>query len=417
MKRILVVTDSIDANDSSGSKANVGMITSLVSAGFNVEVWHYTRREVGIEGAETYSIPEVKGSLMYLLSGGQRVLQRNTSLNLAPFLEKLFGFSFTFFNDVSSIRRFFRKRSIDADLIITLSKGASFRPHFAMLNFPELYSKWMAYIHDPFPFHLYPPPYAWVEPSHRQKEDFFRKVSERAAYSAFPSKLLMEWVGKFFPNFLHTGIVIPHQNTEVVKLPEVLSTRNKSRLTLVHAGNLMGGRSPEGLLKGLDIFLGETPQALSQITLILVGPAVNYNELVASYVEKWPDQIIFNDYMLPFEEALKLQNEASVNIIIESVSKISPFLPGKFPHCVAARRPILHLGPEHSEVTRLMGKNYPYTAPADDVKQISSILKELYQLWLIDPGSLVLDRPDLEHYLSSEYLRITLNQHLNKDIV
>lgn len=70
-------------------------------------------------------------------------------------------------------------------------------------------------MHDPYPFHCYPKPYDWFEPGYKQKEEFFRKVSEKARYSGFPSQLLKEWMGGHFPNFLKTGVVIPHQNFDV----------------------------------------------------------------------------------------------------------------------------------------------------------------------------------------------------------
>jgi hypothetical protein len=75
----------------------------------------------------------------------------------------------------------------DFDLIITLSKAASFRTHEAVLRLPELHAKWLAYVLDPYPFHLYPSPYNWTEAGHQQKEPFFKEVSEKAAFSSFPS--------------------------------------------------------------------------------------------------------------------------------------------------------------------------------------------------------------------------------------
>src|SRR5690606_23552801 len=122
-------------------------------------------------------------------------------------------FSFTFFNDTNSIAKLLRKeKTFKPDLVITLSKGASFRPHYALLKCPEFHEKWLAYVHDPYPFHYYPRPYNWVESGFKNKEAFFKAVSEKAAFSAFPSLLLKEWMGSYFPNFLKTGIIIPHQS-------------------------------------------------------------------------------------------------------------------------------------------------------------------------------------------------------------
>ena len=45
MKKILVIVDSIDVNDSSGSKANVALIQNLAACGFDVLVLHYTQKK------------------------------------------------------------------------------------------------------------------------------------------------------------------------------------------------------------------------------------------------------------------------------------------------------------------------------------------------------------------------------------
>ena len=212
IKNILIVVDSIDVDDSSGSKANVAFIQNLHVIGHTITVLHYTRKEIHLENISCYSIPEKKWNLLYLLSRAQRLFTRYTKLNINPFIESLFGFSFTFFNDTNSIIKELKKEIFNPDLVLTLSKGASFRPHYALLKLPELHFKWMAYVHDPYPFHYYPRPYNWVEPGFQKKEDFFRAVSEKARYSAFPSVLLKEWMGSYFQDFLNTGLIIPHQN-------------------------------------------------------------------------------------------------------------------------------------------------------------------------------------------------------------
>ena len=52
--KILIVTDSINPEDSSGSKANVAFIKSLVASGYAITVIHYTQREIQIEGATCF---------------------------------------------------------------------------------------------------------------------------------------------------------------------------------------------------------------------------------------------------------------------------------------------------------------------------------------------------------------------------
>lgn len=411
--KILVVVDSIDVEDSSGSKANVAIIHNLVEAGFEVLVYHYTLRNIQLQGAYCYTIPEIKYSPLYLLSRFQRVLQRNTSINAAPLLEQLFGFSFTFFNDTNSITRALKKIDFEPDLVLTLSKGTSFRPHYAILNLPKLHSKWMAYVHDPYPFHYYPRPYTWVESSYRQKENFFTQVSEKAKFSAFPSQLLMEWMASYFSNFSKTGVIIPHQNAKYnLQISELDNNFpdyfDIAKFNLLHAGNLMKQRSPEGLIRGFKLFLKQNPEALKESKLILLGASSNHSEMLATYKINNAEIYIY-DGNVAFSVVYHLQKNACVNIILESKSEISPFLPAKFPHCVEANTAILSLAPYYSETRRLLGNDYRYWAEVDDVEKIAALIEELYQLWKQDPNNLLLNRNDLKEYLAANYLKKIIN--------
>nr|WP_315177544.1 UDP-glycosyltransferase [uncultured Flavobacterium sp.] len=407
--KILVVVDSINVEDSSGSKANVALIHNLVEAGFEVLVCHYTLKNIPLEGVNCFVIPEIKYSPLYFLSRLQRVLSRNFNLNFAPFLEKLFGFSFTFFNDTNSIVKALRKSAFQPDLVLTLSKGASFRPHYGILKLPELHHKWMAYVHDPYPFHYYPRPYTWVESSYRQKEAFFKQVSEKAKYSAFPSQLLLEWMGSYFPNFLKTGVVIPHQIAKYKFQDSVLGNNlpdyfDASKFNLLHAGNLMKQRSPEGLIEGFQLFLNKNPDARKESKLILLGNAYYHSKMLEAYQTNHPEMYIYTENVA-FEVVYELQKNVSVNIILESKSEISPFLPAKFPHCVEANKVILSLAPYYSEIRRLLGKDYPYWSEVDDVENIAALIEKMYLSWKQNPDNLLLNRNDLKVYLSVNYFK------------
>jgi hypothetical protein len=405
IKKIVVIIESIDVNDSSCTKCNVALIENLVQCGYDVVVYHYTRRDAILKGIKCISIKERKFNINYLLSRTQRVIQRTFNIHLHVFFEKIFGFSFTYFNDLKSIKSIIPEvKKHNPDLIITLSKGTSFRPHHALLSFPELNTIWLANIHDPYPFHFNPRPYNWVEPGYEKKEKFFREISKNARYSSFPSLLLKEWMGSYFPNFLKTGIIIPHQNADYkindVALPDYF---DKTKFNLLHAGSLMPTRSPYGLLEGFLLFLKNNPQAKANSKLILLGKA-HFTEMLKDYNEKWNEIHVHNDYV-PFDLVYKLQMNVSANIILESKSEISPFLPGKFPHCIEANKPIISLAPYYSEVKRLLGVDYHYWSEVDDVTKIAQIIEKLYHIWLDTPEKLNLDRNDLIDYLSANHLK------------
>jgi hypothetical protein len=407
--KILVVVDSIAVEDSSGSKANVALIHNLVEAGFEVLVYHYTLQNIQLAGVNCYAIPEIKCSPLYFLSRIQRMISRNFNSNMAPFLEQLFGFSFTFYNDTNSITKALKKQKFQPDLVLTLSKGASFRPHYSVLQLPQLHDKWMAYVHDPYPAHYYPRPYNWVESSHQAREAFFLAVSEKAKYSGFPSLLLQEWMSSYFTEFAKTGVVIPHQNAKYVGQTTAFpSYFDVSKFNLLHAGNLMKQRSPEGLIEGFKLFLTKNPEAKNDSRLLLIGPASYHSEMLEKHQKSNQEIYIYNG-TVAFDEVYWLQKNVSVNIILESKAEISPFLPAKFAHCVEANTIILSLAPYYSETRRLLGSDYAYWAEVDDVPRIAALIGQLYCLWKQNPKELLLNRSDLEAYLSVGYLKKTIH--------
>ncbi len=410
-KRIVFIAESIDKDDSSCSKCNVALIQNAKNAGFEVIVYHYTRHKKPLlEGIDCREIKEIKFSINYFLSRFQRVIQRNFKVEFHTFLEKIFGFSFTVFNDVNSIKKIVKEViNLNPDLVFTVSKGTSFRPHYALLSFPEIHHKWIANIHDPYPFHYNPRPYNWVEPGYAIKEKYFQAISQKAHHASFPSKLLMEWMGSYFPHFLQTGLVIPHQNAnQEIKNVALPNYFDESKFNLLHAGNLMKQRSPEGLIEGFKLFLKRNPIAIVNTKLILLGPATFHAKILEKYCNLIPQIFVLNANV-PFEIVYKLQQHVSVNIILESKAEISPFLPGKFPHCVEANKPLLLLAPYYSETKRLLGNDYQYWSEVDDIQKIAASIENLYNQWNIDKESLKLNRPDLIDYCSMKNLKKILD--------
>lgn len=414
-KKILIIAESLDVEDSSGTKGRVALIRNLNSLGYQLKVYHYTRKHVSIEGIECIYIPENRKSLLFFLSRIERYARYILNLKLHKPLENGFGFSFTLLNDRNSIKSGLKKlKNWNADLVITLSKGGSFRPHHAILKMPEYHSRWMSYIHDPYPMHWYPPPYPWFEPGWKKKEKFMRDLATSSKFIAFPSFLLKLWLGKKDRNFSDKGVIIPHQLDEAyITDMDVSEFINFENFNIVHAGNLIQGRDPIGLILGFQRFLSLNPEARKKARLLFIGGPSYYSNILKSQ-RKEINQLILSEEKLSFELVQNIQSKSSVNVILEAKSEISPFLPGKFPHCIKAKKTILHLGPHESETMRLLGKNYKYNAPIDGIERIAELLTELFCMWQNDKDSLTLKRPDLVDYLSKDHLEKTMGEIFHK---
>lgn len=409
-KNILVIVESIDINDSSGTKGRVALINNLKKAGFNLKVYHYTQKEIELKGIHCIQIKELKWTMYYLLSRIQRVFTRITKINVNSYIERWLGFSFIFFNDVNSIEKALKKENeFEFDWVLTLSKAASFRPHKALLKFPKWHSKWLAYVHDPYPMHSYPRPYDWVEQGHQFKRNFFIDVTEKAKYLMYPSKLLAEWMESYYPLAQGKSIIVPHQIDEssIINANSTSLNFNFDYFNLVHAGNMMSARNPKALIDAFELFLEENPKAKQHSNLYFIGGSSIYDDYIK---EKQLPQLYLSDRYLPFEEVLYIQQNASVNIVLEAKGPISPFLPGKFPHCIQANRPILLLGPYYSESKRLLGEKYPYWSEINDVNSIKNKIEIIYQNWPNENISKDIDYSELNEYLSYNFLKEVIIQ-------
>lgn len=415
--KILFISDSLNPDHGSGPKASLSLIHNLTKEGFEVVALHYNQININLEKVKTIVIYEEKWTPLFIVSRIQRMLQRWSGINIAWKMERIFGFSPTFFNDVKSLEKGLKTliRDESPDFIITCSKGASFRPHFALMNLREAKGKWLAYIHDPFPFSCYPPPYEWKDPGQALKKDRFQKMLSAATFIAYPSKLLADWMCNFYDYDRDKEIIIPHQMTTYSFLKNECAVPewwDNERFNVLHAGNLMDKRNPEGLLNAWIRFQKLRPEAAGRSSLIFAGSG-NPHQNLRETPDAQNSDVFFSGH-IPFTTALHLQYRASVNVILESISEISPFLPGKFPHCVQANRPILLLAPKKSESLRLLGEEYSYWSLADDADKILDILIQLYDKWQSQKGEKYLNRPDLVDYLSSGRLKEQLNQILAK---
>lgn len=412
-RNILIAVDSIDVNTSSGAKANMALIENLCACGYEVHVIHHSMESGSRDHFTHEQIRIRKYAPLYLTGVITRLMHRHFRINLNKWIEPLFGFSAEFFSTSYAFARAIRKRGDQANLIITLSQGASFRPHYALLQCKGLHHKWLSYIHDPYPFHYYPRPYNWVQPGYRQKERFFLKMSENARWCAFPSQLLMQWMGAYFPKMEEKGILIPHQLSTIP--PPSFDTSgywNNEDFNLLHAGNLMKQRPADGLIEGFSSFLQQYPEAKTHARLHLIGPANYHIHKLENYVNRIPE-LILNTRGVQYHEAYNLQRRAAVNIILESLSEISPFLPGKFPHCVAAGKPVLLLSPYYSETRRLLGKEYPYWCENNDSSAIARHIGTLYEHWKANRPFVMNLQQELLHYIGPEQLKNTLNSMVN----
>lgn len=411
-RRLLIALDSIDVNDSSGTKGRVALIQNMVKLGYDLTVLHYTQKDLSIPGAQCISVKENRRSWYFFMSRLQRYIYRWFKWNISEYQERRNGFSFTWKNDASAFAKAIKSyEPAQFDMLWTFGKGTSFRAHAGTLLVPSWHSKWYAYVHDPYPQHLYPRPYNFVEAGYKKKRYFFRDITEKAKYMVFPSALLRDWMQSYFVAIENKALIVPHQIAEVGAAHEEQATSPSQDLfTLLHAGNLLDLRDPKPVVEAYKLFLKEVPEAKGNSELRFIGKPSMFDPYLKQEQASLPSLKLSDGYVA-FEKVHRLQQDAKVNIILEAKSEISPFLPGKFAHCVAANAPILLVGPYYSECKRLLGKNYPYSFEFSEIENISAAMITLYTAWK-QGNTERLNRADLKEYLTEPYLLKTIENSL-----
>jgi hypothetical protein len=253
--------------------------------------------------------------------------------------------------------------------------------------------------------YAYPRPYDWAEPGSLQKRAFFLGVYAKAKRIVYPSQLLAEWMESYYPSDMSKRLIIPHQigdnlnveDNDVIQLPGFFDSK---KFTILHAGSLMKQRPPFVLIKAFNLFLANNENAKVNAQLIFIGRAFEGHKAeMQSLLNK---NITNYDSYMPFETVFELQKRASINVVIEANTWLSPFLPGKIPHLVIADKPILHIGPTQSETIRILGKHHELHVPnhIDELQLLAKKLASVYESWNACKN-LSLDRPDLGEYLTS----------------
>jgi glycosyltransferase involved in cell wall biosynthesis len=292
----------------------------------------------------------------------------------------------------------------DIALIFVLASGHDFHAHHAVARLKTKVPI-VAHIHDPYPYNHYPEPYKQDKLKYRIQARQYKKVIRKVDYCSFPSLLLKELMTKYYPEIKNKSLLLPHPEC-IVPVSE-FEQLNSDKLvpvnyfTLMHLGSLLGERDPACLFKAFKRFCESSVEKKQKARLLVIGRINNaHEELLEQEWDDFKNIRVINDrisYML----SKKIMSSASALIILEAVADFSPFMPGKLSDYIMAEKPIIALSPSKSEVSRLLGKNYPYISPVNDEDKIVQILNLLWEKWNVNK-SLELQTPELKNYISIE---------------
>ncbi|QSS96402.1 hypothetical protein [Psychroflexus sp. ALD_RP9] len=272
------------------------------------------------------------------------------------------------------------------DVIIAFGGGGFFEPLEA-LSQCKTNALTVGFIHDPYPGDVFPEPYQTKTNKNTLKiREKLKRVFLKLDKLAFPSKLLGEWMDKYYefgddkilelPHLLPTIEIDDDAKKEAEKFLNLHNLKHEN--FYFHAGTLLKHRPVKDIITQFKK-LKKDGYFDHDFKLLFIGN-VNYD------IQKSDKDVVIVNKRKPLDLVNAISRKAKALMIIEHIADISPFLPGKVPEYIAHQKPIMHFGPQNSETCRVVKPHIEiskFSATLDNPKLIYAVLQlggvELHQ--------------------------------------
>lgn len=154
------------------------------------------------------------------------------------------------------------------------------------------------------------------------------------------------------------------------------------KFTISHIGSLLSKRNPRILWKALKEILKENEQFRNDFQLQLIGKVSQ--EIVDTIKEFKLDSYLNLVGYVSHSDALRYQRSSQLLLLIEIDSyETQGIIPGKLFEYMAAERPVLAIGPEESDIAKILketntGKYFNY----ENLEEVKEYITNCYNLYL-----------------------------------
>lgn len=214
----------------------------------------------------------------------------------------------------------------------------------------EIGVKWLADFRDPWTsIHYFEqlPLTSYARKRHRELERKVLTTADSISVTSEPTK-------KEFQKLTSKPIyVVTNGYDEKLLLKE--RPKVDSKFSIAHIGSLLSDRNPEQLWKAISDLLKKYSSLKKDLEIRLAG--VVSDEVLQS-IRKHGLQDFVKEYgYLSHSEAIRLQHKSQLLLLLEmDKEETKVILPGKLFEYMAARRPILALGPKEGAVEPILEK-------------------------------------------------------------
>lgn len=273
---------------------------------------------------------------------------------------------------VNFLSSYILKESID--LIITTGP-----PHSLHLIGMKLQSKlavkWLADFRDPWTTIGYHDKLKLTKNSKNKHKALERDVLNSAdaiTVTSFTTK-------KEFENLTQKPIQVITNGYDIEKLD--LNFQLDSKFTLAHIGSLLSKRNPIILWQSLKELIEEHIDFAKDFKLNLIG-TVSKDVIETIKDFQLFDFVSIKGYV-SHKEAIKFQKQSQVLLLVEINSEATKcIIPGKLFEYMASNRPIIALGPEYSDIEKILketnsGKYFKY----DEKTALKNVILKYYSAY------------------------------------
>lgn len=170
-----------------------------------------------------------------------------------------------------------------------------------------------------------------------------------------------------------------------------------SKFSMAHIGSLLSGRNPEFLWQILSEMLLEIPGFKNHFELVLIGVV---SDDILQTLEKFSLlEYVYNIGYVSHNEAIEYQRKSQILLLIEINSELTRgIIPGKLFEYLAAKRPIIGIGPTGSDFEAIIEKTQSGIFVDYEAKlKLKEAIINYYQLFL--QGNLNVNGANLEGFM------------------
>ncbi len=298
---------------------------------------------------------------------------------------------------VAYLQKYISEKNID----VIITTGPPHSLHLIGMSLKEKTNvKWLADFRDPWTTIHYHKSLRLSKSSqkkHKQLEYEVLNKADRIVVTSSNTK-------KEFSEITKTPIEVITNGFET---SEEIQSNLDTKFSVVHIGSLLSNRNPEILWKVLSKICKENENFKKDLQIKLVGiVGEEILESIQNYNLKNNCEVIG---YVSHTEAIQLQKNAQILLMVEmDTPETKAIIPGKLFEYLAAKRPIIALGPEGSDVASIVsetksGYYFHYSEEEKLRKQILSYYEEYIQ------GQLIVNSQNI-----SKYSRRELTKNMSK---